>query len=207
MRKALCRAASSVLLVLVASVAQPSSANAATCANASQNCTCANGFCWITNAPVMPTQNDFFRWCTQVIGTAPVESQGRVPGVPPRSLVCPCTPGAGAVMQPNLLKTPAGVFLVLTSVGASGGALLGLASEASKTDEQRTRDAAENKPSQITQGAKAGALAGAATAVVVVTVPKILRWQPAPAGAPWWRRTRVIGGPDWRGATRLGVQW
>ena len=100
-----------------------------------------------------------------------------------------------------------GVFLVLTSVGASGGALLGLAAEAGKTDEQRMRDAAENKPSPITQGAKAGALTGAGVAAVVITVGKIARWEAAPAGAPWWRRTRVIVGPDWRGGTRLGLQW
>lgn len=206
MQKALCKAASSVLLVLVALMAQPSSASAATCANANWDCTCASGFCWVTNAPVMPTQNDFFKWCTSVVGSAPVESQGRVPGVAPRSLVCPCTPGTGAVMQPTFLRTPAGVFLAFTALGIGVGGALGASAEASKTEEQIAEDRAQGKPDAIAQGMMVGGGTGAIIGGFAALGMTLKIRNPIP-GPSWWRRGHVYTARGARGTTRVGLSW
>lgn len=206
MRKALCRAASSVLLVLVALAAQPLSARAATCADASWDCTCASGFCWVTNAPVMPTQNDFFNWCTSVIGSRPVESQGRVPGVDPRSLVCPCTPASGAVMQPAFFRTPMGVFLGFTALGIGVGGALGASAEASKSEEQIAEDRAQGKPDAITQGMMWGGGTGSLIGGFAALGMTLKIRNPIP-GPSWWNNARFFFFRGRTGGSRVGVSW
>lgn len=117
-----------------------------------------------------------------------------------------CTGIGSRGAQGAMRLTPLTVGLALTAGGAGFGAALGAASQASKPQEQQQADAEQGK-SDVVTGAAYGAVAGATVAAVVIGVTAIAKWRPAPRGAPWWQRGRLVGGADRRGVPRIGLQW
>ena len=150
-------------------------------------------------APRNLASNDFFDWCTKTVN-------GRiVPGPRDGDLMCVCDrPGASA---PNNLAPAMILFVGLPVTTAAVFAGIQAMSEASQSADDAISGAEQGKESQIGKAAVVGAAVGLGAATVGWTITKIAKWDAVPAGAPWWRRTRLVTGIDRRGAAQVGFAW
>lgn len=155
------------------------------------------------NCPKAPRDlpsREFFAWC-QSVGGEPVAYPGGQPG----DLWCKCKEQKAA--PAGTISPQVALWVGAPVVGAAVFGGIQAAAEASRSNDELINGAAEGQESKIGQAAAVGAAVGLGVAAVGWSITKIAKWQPAPVGAPWWRRTRIVTGVDRRGATRVGLGW